>query len=122
MTITIQSRKAKARSLQKHVRDIIMGLFTKLTIDDVHSTSMGAQGEDVMLSSRAREFLPIQVECKANQRFSIYKQYKQAQQHGPYEPVLIIRGDNKKALAVVDAKYFFSLFKKLDGENSHRDK
>jgi hypothetical protein len=58
-----QSRKAKGRKLQQHIRDRITQVFG-LDEGDVESRSMGAGGVDVMLSPRARKVCPLSVESK----------------------------------------------------------
>lgn len=102
--ITVASAKNKARRLQQWVRDEILGTFRVFRPEDVKSTSMGVTGEDIQLSPFARDFLPVQIECKAHKHFAIYNVYEQAQTHGGYEPIVFIRGDRKKPLAVVDAQ------------------
>lgn len=58
-----QSRKAKGRALQQHVRDRITEVFG-LEEGDVESRSMGAGGVDIMLSPKARAVCPLSIECK----------------------------------------------------------
>lgn len=70
---------------------------------------MGAQGSDVQLSSQATELFPYQVECKAHAKFAIYTMYDQALSHGSNEPLLVIKGNHKRPLVVVDAEHFFHL-------------
>jgi hypothetical protein len=112
MAISLQSAKNKARKLQQWVCTTILKHFTQLTNDDVRSTSMGANGEDVQLSAAARAALGIQIECKAYKSFAIYRHYEQAQTHGNNRPVLVIKEDRKKPLAVIDAEWLFELMKK----------
>ncbi len=63
------SAKAKGRRLQQKVRDLILETFSELEEDDVRSTSMGASGEDVLLSPLARKKFPFSVECKNVEAF-----------------------------------------------------
>lgn len=106
-----QSAKAKGRRLQQDIRDLILGTFPELQPDDVRSTSMGAGGEDIQLSPAARRFLPIQIECKNKGKSAVHTMYNQAKEHGDYEPVLIVKQNHDKALAVVDASFFFGLLR-----------
>ena len=71
----------------------------------------GAGGEDVQLSPAARRLFPYSVECKAHKAFAFYKIMEQAAANSPKgsEPLVIIKGDRKKPLAVVDAEHFFKL-------------
>lgn len=70
---------------------------------------MGASGEDVQLSSAARMVFPFQVECKSRKAIAVFKDYEQAQTHGLVEPLVILKQNNSKPLALVDAEYFFNL-------------
>lgn len=105
------SAKAKGRNLQKWVRDFLIELF-HFDPEDVKSTAMGQSGEDIQLGSIPRQFLPLSIECKSRNKFVIYTMYEQARKNSKiYEPVLIIKEDRQKPLAVVDAEFFFKLFK-----------
>jgi len=113
--ITVASGKAKGRRFQQWVRDYILACFPELEPDDVKSTSMGAGGEDVQLSPAARKLLPVSVECKAKAKIAIYKDYEQATANAPtnMEPVLFMKADRQKPLAVVDAVYFLDMMKRV---------
>lgn len=107
-----QSAKAKGRNLQKWVRDKIIATFPSLSLDDVRSTSMGAGGEDVQLSPAARELFPFQVECKNLAKIAVYNYYEQAKEHGYHQPVVFIKQNGCRPLAIVDADYFFKMVSK----------
>lgn len=62
------SAKAKGRQHQKAVRAAVLRAFPELGPDDVVSRSMGARGEDLILSPAARRRLPLAIECKATRR------------------------------------------------------
>ena len=110
--MTPQSAKAKGRKLQQYVRDKLLGMYQTLTPDDVRSTSMGAGGEDVQLSYAARLLFPYSVECKNRAKFALYNDYEQASNHAPaWEPLLIIKQNGKRPLAVVDLDHFLELTK-----------
>jgi len=85
-----QSAKAKGRKLQQWTRDQILDVYNHLEEDDVRSTSMGASGSDVQLSP---------LEC--NNR-------------GNTQPLVIVKENRRKPLAVVDAEHFFELLGKLN--------
>lgn len=108
-----QSAKAKGRKLQQWVRDKIIHYFGKFGVDpeDVKSTSMGAGGEDIQLSPFARAMFPYSIECKSHKSMAVYKLYDQAveNKHRLAEPLLIIKVNNRKPLAVVDAEWFIEL-------------
>tara|TARA_B100001989_G_scaffold120860_1_gene85144 strand:- start:382 stop:714 length:333 start_codon:yes stop_codon:yes gene_type:complete len=107
-----QSKKAKGRRLQQWVRDL---LIEKLEVhpEDIESRSMGAGGEDLIMSRSAREKFPYSIECKNQESLNIWKSYEQAQQNsGNYEPIVILKRNNVKPLVLVDADYFVELHKK----------
>lgn len=117
MSTTIKSRKAKARRLQQQVRDTILNFYPHLSGEDVRSTPMGVQGADIQLSQQARESFPFHVECKAHKSFAVYKDYEQAEKFaGKLTPMVVIKADNKPALAIVDLETFVSCFSVLYGE------
>ena len=107
-----QSKKAKGRRLQQWVRDL---LIEKLEVhpEDIESRSMGAVGEDLIMSRSAREKFPYSIECKNQESLNIWKSYEQAQQNsGNYEPIVVIKRNNIKPLVLVDEDYFIELHKK----------
>ena len=111
MPIRTQSAKAKGRKLQQWVRDTLIGYYPHL-LGHITSTSMGAGGEDVGMSPTARAEIPLSFECKSRKSFSIYKVLDQAKANCPAnsQPVLIIKQDRSKPLAILDAEYFFEVF------------
>lgn len=108
-----QSAKNKGRHLQKWVRDLILEVNPELKNDDVQSRSMGAQGEDVMLSPAARVWVPFQIECKNKDHVAVYAWYGQAREHGNHEPLLVIKENFAEPLVIVDAALFFQLLRRV---------
>lgn len=111
--MTPQSAKAKGRALQQWVRDLILRLGFNLTERDVKSTSMGAGGEDVLLSEAAVKQFPLSIECKNLAKFAGYRHLEQAQSNCPKDcqPIAVIRANRKTPIVLVDAEYFFTLVK-----------
>ena len=100
------SAKSKGRRLQQWLRSLLIEVFD-LEDDDVRSTSMGASGEDVLLSPRARTIFPYSVECKNQERLNLWKAWEQAEANaGSHEPLLIVKRNKRKPLAVMDAEKF----------------
>ena len=114
MKITPQSAKAKGRRLQQWVRDRLHSTFPSLEDGDIRSTSMGSNGEDLLLSPAARRLFPYSVECKNNSKNAIYKVMEQATANCPKgaPPLAILKADQRKPLAVLDADHFFKLTKR----------
>jgi hypothetical protein len=107
------SAKAKGRRLQQAVRDAILTQYPTLEPDDVRSTSMGAGGEDVLLSPAARKLFPYSVECKNLAKIVVYNYYTQAETNsGKYEPLVVIKQNRSKPLAVIDFDHFMELIRR----------
>lgn len=101
-----KSGKAKGRRLQNWVRDKLMA-WLELTNDDIKCALMGEGGADIkLISDEAREVFPFDIECKNAEAINVWKAYEQAASHGNLEPLLFIKKNGKKSLAVVDAEFF----------------
>jgi hypothetical protein len=109
--LTPASAKAKGRTLQKLVVKALLELYPNLEPDDVKSTSMGANGEDVSLSPAARRLFPYQIECKNKATSQIHTYYEQAKTHGKHEPLVIVKKDRDIPLAIVSLTHFLELQK-----------
>lgn len=105
--ISVQAAKAKGRNLQKYVRDKILEKFPQLTDLDCRSTSMGAGGADVQLSTAAKQLFNYEIECKSLAKVAVYKFYEQAKTHGNSEAIVFVKQNGSKPLVIVDADYFF---------------
>lgn len=107
------SAKAKGRRLQQWFRDL---LIEQLNIhpEDLESRSMGASGEDLIMARAAREAFPYSIECKNQEKLNVWDAYDQASSNSKdYEPIVVMKKNNKKALVVVDAEYFVKLHEKI---------
>ena len=111
MMMKTQSRKAKGRRLQNQFMQL---LIEKLDIDpeDIESRSMGAGGEDLIMSRAARNKFPYSVECKNQESLNIWKAWEQANGNkGIYEPLVVIKKNGVSPLIVVDAENFLEMIK-----------
>ena len=105
------SAKAKGRRLQQWVRDRLLEAAIWLEPDDVRSTSMGASGEDVLLSPRAREVFPISIECKNVESINIWKSMTQAEANaGDHTPVLFFKRNRSPVYACLPAEDLVQLY------------
>ena len=113
MAIKTSSAKAKGRALQQSMRDAILAKFEHLTSDDVRSTSMGAPGSDILLSSAAKKAFPFEVECKARKGIAlIYDALAQAASQHDGETltnIAVVKADRKRPLVVIDLEDFLKL-------------
>ena len=108
------SGKDKGRRLQQWVVNMILDRFTGLDPDDVTSRSMGCGGEDVLMSPKARKKFPFSVESKNTEKLNLYRAYSQACENcgDDYEPLLIVKKNRSRPLAVVDAEWFIKTWRK----------
>ena len=110
------SAKAKGRSGQQEVRDLLLARHPQLKPDDIRSTSMGCDGEDLLLSPYAREFYPWCIEIKRKKSIAACRFMEQAESHGDYVPVAIFREDRGEWYAMVTLDYLLNL--EADRKNS----
>ena len=104
-----QSCKAKGRRLQITIATDIRDAF-HLQPDDVVSTSMGAQGEDVRLSSAARTRFPYSIECKNSERLNVWSAWNQTIRNaGAYTPLLVLHKNNSDTLCVLPWSAFLTM-------------
>lgn len=114
MTITRKAAKAKGSRLQNEIRDILRETFTELEPDDVTSVSGGCQGEDIKLSPYARKFIPYSIECKYQEKLSIWSALKQAETNKKdnTEPVLCFKRNRSKTYCVIELEEFIKLIRR----------
>ena len=109
-----QSAKAKGRRLQQQFRDL---LIEKLDIhpEDIESRSMGAGGEDLIMARAAREKFPFSIECKNVEKLNVWEAYNQAKENSKdYEPIVVMKKNNQKALVLLVAEKFVEICQKLN--------
>ena len=108
------SAKAKGRRLQQKFMQL---LIEKLDIDpeDIESRSMGAGGEDLIMSRDARHKFPYSVECKNQEMLNIWSAWEQANSNrGIYEPIIVIKRNGTAPLVVLDAENFLEYVKEFN--------
>ena len=109
-----QSRKAKGRRLQQQFREL---LIEKLGIDpeDIESRSMGAGGEDLIMSKAARNKFPYSIECKNQEKLNIWSAWDQANSNrGIYQPIVVIKRNGVPPLVVLEAENFLDYVKEFN--------
>lgn len=113
-SISVASRKNKARNLQKLVRDKILQKYPELTPDDVRSTGMGQQGTDIQLSNLGWKRFPFGVECKNIARFVGYTFYDQSRQNTQGDnriPIVVIKANRRDPVVLIGLDDFFKVIK-----------
>jgi hypothetical protein len=109
------SRQQKARYLQNIVKDKIMNLFN-LSPQDIRTSNTGENGEDVkLLSITAKRVFPYATECKNTQGFkSLYSVFRKTEKRNKREPLLVIKMNREKPLAIITLEHFFELIQRND--------
>ena len=114
MMMKTSSAKAKGRRLQQKFMQL---LIEKLDIDpeDIESRSMGAGGEDLIMSKAARNKFPYSVECKNQEKLNIWSAWDQANNNrGIYEPIVVIKRNGVPPLVVLEAENFLDYVKEFN--------
>ena len=117
MMMKTSSAKAKGRRLQQKFMQL---LIERLDIDpeDIESRSMGAGGEDLIMSKAARSKFPFSVECKNQEKLNIWSAWEQASNNkGIYEPIVVIKRNGLAPLVVLDAKVFMEYVKEFNDDD-----
>ena len=103
------SAKAKGRKLQQWVVDKLIAILG-FDPEDLESRPMGSSGEDVIMGVQSRKQFPYSIECKNKAAVNVWKDMEQCQTNcKDYEPLVIIKRNRTKPLALVDAEYFIGL-------------
>ena len=116
-----QSAKAKGRRLQQQFREL---LIEELGIhpEDIENRSMGAGGEDLIMARAAREKFPFSIECKNQEKLNVWDAYKQASENSKdYEPLVVMKKNNQKALVVLDAEHFVQIYQDWTHDVTNKD-
>lgn len=122
------SSKEKGRRLQKIVVSSILEEFGgSLTENDVRSTSMGCNGEDILLSERGKELLPFSFECKNQEAINIWKAIDQCRSNASEKdsPCVVFKKNGEEPFAALPWKTLLLLLsrrrKMVEGEEDTRE-
>jgi hypothetical protein len=73
---------------------------------------MGAGGEDIQLSTKARQLFPYSVECKNVEKLNVWDAYAQAAQNttdSSVEPLLIFKRSRSDVMVMLRFEHFLKL-------------
>lgn len=113
-----RSAKAKGAKLQNDVA-LLLRKYTGLDKGqasnhegDIQGRSLGSQGTDVVLSPRAKELIPFDIECKNAESWHINDWWDQTVANTAKDriPLLIMKKNRMKPLIAMDMNDFFRLF------------
>jgi hypothetical protein len=113
--ISIASRKAKTRELQKLVAQKISDITGIPCGKDelIESREMGQAGIDIKLIGEAKKKFPYAIECKRQEKFNLHEAVKQAKANKEEDMdwLVISRRSNEDAIVSMDIDVFFRLVK-----------
>lgn len=108
--MTPKAAKAKGRLFQQYTRDRLLDYAPDLEPDDIRSTSMGASGEDILLSPAARKVYPYSFECKHVERLNIWDAIKQCISNAKnYMPAVVFRRNFHEPYIAIPFTHFMEL-------------
>lgn len=114
-----RANKNKGRLGQQEVCKLILDNFEDLEPDDVRSNPMGSDGEDILLSPKARRtLLNTQIEVKRKKKIGACRFMEQSENHGPHKPVAVFREDRGPWYATISLDFLFDLFKRTKGQST----
>lgn len=108
--MTPHAAKNKGRNFQQLVAAYILNAFPELTSKDVVSRPMGSPGEDIMLSTRACELFPWDIECKSKEAIAVYSWLEQSDR-SEFPHIVFAKGNHKQPIVILYAEDFFRLYK-----------
>lgn len=106
-----RSAKAKGRKLQDLVRDLILKHNPSLEQDDVQCAIMGQSGTDIKLSPAAKRVFPYAVECKNQEKISIWASIQQAEENAAegQTPLLVFKKNRTDPYIAMKLEDFIKL-------------
>lgn len=115
MANTVASRKAKGRRFQQYIAQ----KFSELTgipwgpDEQIRSREMGQSGTDLVFTGGALEKLPLSIECKNQETWSVPSWIKQAKENQKEctDWVLFCKRNNETPVVVISDDYYFKLLK-----------
>ena len=113
---TNHARQQKARYLQNILKNKIMALYPTLSSKDIRTSTVGENGSDIkLLSLTSKRLFRYSAECKnRNENKVLFSHFKHAKRHSHRQPLLCIKTDREKPLAVITLDHFFDLLERDD--------
>ena len=122
MPMRPQSAKAKGGRLQQFVVHELLTKFPSLTEADVRSTSMGAGGEDVQLSSAAQRLFPYSIEAKNQERVNVWAALVQARSNAAKRtPLVVFKKNGEDPHVLLNWNHFIELATRSRGTTDASD-
>jgi len=115
--ISVSSSKSKGRRLQQKVAKLISELLDiPWGVDElISSRIMGGTGVDVALIGEAKRRMPYSIECKAQEKWSVFSWINQAKanQMPGTDWLLICSKNNFKPVVIIDWEVYYYIHSKV---------
>ena len=109
-----QSAKAKGRRLQQWAAEQYKKRFPHLEGNDVRSLSMGASGDDLILSPAALQVLPYNFEMKNTEAFQLWQTLRQTEARRECDrlyPCIVAKRNHIEPLSIIPFGHFAHLLR-----------
>lgn len=110
-----QSAKAKGRRLQQWAAEQYKKRFPHLEGNDVRSLSMGASGDDLILSPAALQVLPYHFEMKNTEAFQLWQTLRQTEARRECDdehfPCIVAKRNHVEPLSIIPFGHFAHLLR-----------
>jgi hypothetical protein len=107
--MNIRTAKARGRRLQDYVAQMIQVNFG-ISVSDARPAIMGENGMDIKLSTAARMQFPFAVECKNQEKLSIWKALEQSEKNSEgLAPLLVFKRNHSKVYVALDFETFIGI-------------
>ena len=116
------SAKQKGRRHQQDVCKKLIEVGHNLEPDDIRSASMGAPGEDILLSPAARKQFPFSFECKNVEKLSIWAAIDQARENAKnYVPAVVFTKNREVPQIALPFETFLEIYSVYLRNNKFRE-
>lgn len=113
MALSTAAAKAKGRSLQNKIRDILRK-FSNLGEGDIDSQIMGCNGEDIRMSPAAKKlFNGLSIECKNQKTLHLPKWIQQTKDNAKKNQWWLVFRHERTDYVVVELKWLIEQLPKI---------
>ena len=125
-SISISSRKAKGRNLQKWIANKLSDI-SGIAIQkdgDIESRPMSQSGTDIILRGEALEIFPWSIEAKNQEKWSVLAWIRQAKENTKknLDWLLFCKKNHHEEIVIMDAQYFLDLYYELHDLRTDKEK
>jgi hypothetical protein len=108
--------KSKGAPFQKKIADGLRETFKEVPADNIRPAVMGEAGEDISLTSQAREIIgSISIECKNHKRTSPFAWFEQASRNAAIveatHPIVVFAEARKEPKAIITYSFLLELLR-----------